>query len=108
MRKHPKGSLPRFKLAPTTDEMLEMLTLEDIPGEMREVAETIGMDAFIELARYYGGDSMYVMQPEKLVTPVRHRLIRLEFTGDNHKELAQKWGFTPRRIYQIVGDANGK
>lgn len=87
-------------------DLLEQLTLEDILSESRSVAEVIGIDAFIKLVRFHGGDTMYIPKPDKLAVYVRQRLIRKEFTGRNHKELAKKWNLTVRSIYMIVGDTS--
>lgn len=37
------------------NELLNELKLEDLQGEARELAETIGMDAFRRLVDVYGG-----------------------------------------------------
>ena len=58
-------------------ELLELLELDDLQGEARELAECIGMDAFRRLLERYGGTGkMYIPQPDKVVIPVRDVLIR--------------------------------
>ena len=53
-------------------ELLELLELDDLQGEARELAECIGMEAFRRLLERYGGTGkMYIPQPDKVVIPVR-------------------------------------
>lgn len=47
------------------NEMLNELKLEDLQGEARELAETIGMDAFRRLVDVYGGTGrVYIPQAD--------------------------------------------
>ena len=58
------------------NELLNELKLEDLQGEARELAETIGMDAFRRLVDVYGGTGrVYIPQADKLLIPIRDRLI---------------------------------
>ena len=85
------------------NKLLESLRLEDLNGNARELAELIGMEAFIRLVGVYGGtSSLYVPKAEQLVLPVRDELIRREFDGGNSTQLARKWGLTERYIREIV------
>ena len=66
------------------NEMLNELKLEDLQGEARELAETIGMDAFRRLVDVYGGTGrVYIPQADKLLIPIRDRLIRDNDHRDN-------------------------
>ena len=66
------------------NELLNELKLEDLQGEARELAETIGMDAFRRLVDVYGGTGrVYIPQADKLLIPIRDRLLRDEYNGSN-------------------------
>ena len=53
------------------NEMLNELKLEDLQGGARELAETIGMDAFRRLVDVYGGTGrVYIPQADKLLIRV--------------------------------------
>ena len=68
------------------NELLNELELEDLQGEARDLAETIGMDAFRRLVDVYGGTGrVYIPQADKLLIPIRDRLIRDEYNGDVYK-----------------------
>ena len=65
-------------------DLLQLLTIDDLHGESRELAETIGMDAFVKLVEVYGGTGrMYIPQADMLLIPVRDAKIREEYDGTN-------------------------
>lgn len=83
-------------------ELLELLTLDDLQGESRELAEVVGMELFRRLVELYGGANIYIPKVEGLILPMRNDLIVREYTGNNIFELSRKWGLTERRIQDIV------
>lgn len=85
------------------NELIDRMTLDDLTGNARDLAQTIGLEAFIRLVKIYGGSSnLYVPKAEELVKPIRDRLILQEFNGVNAGRLARKWGLTDRYIREIV------
>ena len=84
-------------------ERLNELKLEDLQGEARELAETIGMDAFRRLVDVYGGTGrVYIPQADKLLIPIRDRLIRDEYNGSNVYALCKKWNLSEGYVRGIV------
>lgn len=85
------------------DDMLELVQLEDLSGNSRELAEVVGMDAFRKLVKAYGGTSwMYVPKADSVIIPARDALIRREYDGTNARQLANKWNLSERYILEIV------
>ena len=85
------------------DELLAQLKLDDLKGrECHDIAELIGMEAFIKLVRVYGGCEPYIPQIKELVKPVRNEIIEREFTGDNQFHLAKKWGLSERQVRNLT------
>ena len=78
------------------------VTLEDLNSEYRKVCEIIGMEKALALAKAFSGMPIYVPKVAAVMRTVKHRYIRKEFTGDNYKELARKYGYTVRWIRMIV------
>ena len=66
------------------NELLNELKLEDLQGEARELAETIGMDAFRRLVDVYGGTG------------------RVYINGSNVYALCKKWNLSEGYIRGIV------
>ena len=85
------------------NELMRNLSLEDLEGNARELAELIGMEGFIRVVEVYGGSSnLYIPKAEQLVRPLRDDCIRREFNGSNMSQLARKWGLTERYIREIL------
>lgn len=84
------------------ENLLAALTLDDLSGRDREMAEAVGMDAFKQLVTKYGGSEPYIPKASSLVIPIRNELIRREFDGTNHVELAIKYDLTERFVRTIV------
>ena len=50
---------------------LDQLTLEQLHGNQRELAETIGIEAYKRLVLKYGGGNIYICKPDTLLQPLR-------------------------------------
>ena len=81
------------------------LVLDDLREEQRQIAEAIGVDAYLELTRVFGGTTIYIAKAEEIVKRAdRDRQIREEFNGSNYSQLALKYGLTEVWIRNIVYD----
>lgn len=78
------------------------ISLEDLIDSQREIADLIGLDNYIKLVRYYGGDSPYIQTQSKLIKSSRNSKIREAADGYNVKELARQHGLSVRHLYNIV------
>lgn len=79
--------------------------LDDLREEQKQIAEVIGIDAYLELTRAFGGTSIYIAKAEEIVKRAdRDRQIREEFNGNNYSQLALKYGLTEVWIRNIVYD----
>ena len=75
--------------------MINKLTIDDVPENLKSVACAIGIDALRSLIKCAGGTSVYL--------PVRDRVIRESFCGD-YKEMARRFGISEVRVRKIVGE----
>jgi Mor family transcriptional regulator len=78
------------------------IRLSDLPGEIRTIANLIGLNQVLKLANEYGGTSIYVPKFDAITRAVRDRVIKAEFTGNNHKGLAKKYKLTQRHVRKII------
>lgn len=86
-------------------ELLDKLTLEQLKDEPRELAETIGLDAFKRLVSAYGGSGhLYVPTVSKITAPVRNQRIYKEYTenGISIYKIALKYGLSEAYVRQII------
>jgi len=75
---------------------------QDLPEVYQEMAELIGVEATVHLARLYAGTSVYFPKLDRALLNLRNRVIRDEFNGANIKSLARRWGLSARHVRYIV------
>lgn len=78
------------------------ISAECLPESYQALAEIIGVENTLKIARSLGGLVYYYPKLDNLLQKKRDDRIRREFTGCNHKELAIKYGLTERWIREIV------
>jgi len=83
--------------------MIDKLTIDDLPENLKSVAYAIGIDAFRSLIKCAGGTSVYLPSERCITKPVRDRVIRESFCGD-YKEMARRFGISEVRVRKIVGE----
>ena len=83
--------------------MINKLTIDDVPENLKSVAYAIGIDAFRSLIKCAGGTSVYLPSERCITKPVRDRIIRDSFCGD-YKEMAKRFGISEVRVRRIVGE----
>ena len=83
--------------------MINKLTIDDVPENLKGVAYAIGIDAFKSLIKCAGGTSIYLPSERCITKPVRDRVIRESFCGD-YKEMARRFGISEVRVRRIVGE----
>ena len=83
--------------------MIDKLTIDDVPENLKSVAYAIGIDAFISLIKCAGGTSVYLPSERCITKPVRDRVIRESFCGD-YREMARRFGISEVRVRKIVGE----
>lgn len=88
-------------------DLLDRLTVDDLTGEQRELAETIGLEAYKKLVRYVNGDFIYIAQEDSITKGVRNEDMRMEFNGYNYRGIARKYKMTVRNVRNIVDGRGG-
>ena len=83
--------------------MIDKLTIDDVPENLKSVAYAIGIDAFRSLIKCAGGTSVYLPSERCITKPVRDRIIRDSFCGD-YKEMARRFCISEVRVRRIVGE----
>ena len=83
--------------------MIENLTIEDVPENLKSVAFAIGIESFRKLIKTAGGTSVYLPSERCITKPVRNRVIKESFSGD-YKEIALRFGISEIRVRHILGE----
>lgn len=79
------------------------IQIDDLPEDLRQMADLIGFEAVLALVRARGGESIYLPKLERIAASARNRAILAEFDGANHRELARKYGLTVTWVREILG-----
>lgn len=88
------------------EDWIKDLTLDMIPEPYKQVADVIGVENFIKLARTIGGSTIYIPKSDSFLRPVRDLNIKKDFNGYNHLELARKYNLSERWILEICGEGS--
>ena len=81
--------------------MINKLTIDDVPENLKSVACAIGIDAFRSLIKCAGGTSVYIPSERCIVKPIRDRVIRDCFRGD-YMDMAIRFGISDISVRKIV------
>lgn len=82
---------------------IEKITdIDQLSGEQRELAETIGLDAYKKLVKYCGGSRVYIKKPDTLTKNARNSEIKQKFDGGNIKKLAIEYNLSESAIRNIL------
>ena len=87
---------------------IDNIQIDDLDGDQRQLAETIGIEAYRDLVKQYAGMHIYVPEHESFRAAQRNVQIRAEFDGYNFRALARKYGLTESSIRRIVDDMRDK
>ena len=80
----------------------KITSLEQLSGDQRELAETVGLEAYRKLVENYGGMCVYIYKPETILRERRNAEICNDFNGMNYRELAQKYHLSEKTVREIV------
>ena len=86
----------------------QIIGIDDLFGNQRDIAEIIGIDKYIELTKVFGGDNVYIQKYSEVCKAQRNKEIRSKFTGLNAEELAEEYNLTERYIRMLCSDLISK
>jgi Mor family transcriptional regulator len=79
--------------------------IEQLPGDLRRIAEVIGVDCTLKIAKAFRGTYLYIHSLDDLLREIRNKSIREDYTAERLEvsRLAVKHGLTERQIWNILG-----
>lgn len=86
----------------------DKLKLEDIEEPYKTIAQKIGVDNLVKLAKQFGGMSIYIPKPDTLLRQAKYTQIKKEFNGYNQAYLARKYNLSEKWIRNICGEGYPK
>ena len=79
---------------------IKAVDFKDDPMAM--LIEAVGLSTAKKLVEAFGGDTFYFPKVESVVRMARNRRVYKEFTGFNHRLLADKYNLTTRYVRDII------
>ena len=84
--------------------VIKYISKEDLPIVLQDLVDTIGIEAFKKLIENYGGSSLYIPNENSILKPIRNRLIKKHFNGNNYKELAKEFKISEMQVRNIINN----
>lgn len=80
-----------------------------LSGDLRAIAEVVGLDAALSIGRHFKGSNIYIGRAKNLERVKRDAQIREEFdSGKPARRIALKYGLTERYVWKILGTGEGE
>ena len=76
--------------------------LDDVPWDLQERVNIIGMENFLKVCKFYGGRSLYVPLYKNLLIKERNRNIVKEYNGKNLDELRLKYNMSNTQLKRVM------
>ena len=89
-------------------DLWDEITRDDLDGDIRDVADALGVDATKALLVMFSGGTLYVPKVESVVRAIRDRRIYQASNGENFRELALTYQLTTRQIRVIVREQRAR
>ena len=84
--------------------MNEEALLNRLPGHLRRIAELVGVENTIKIAKEFGGLHVYIHKLDDFYREIRDHKIREAYDkGAKINDLARKYDLSSRHIYNILG-----
>lgn len=74
----------------------------EVVGASPEVAEALGSEIAEQMARMWGGQLIYVPKGIRGQVAALHQQIYDDWTGQNQRALAQKYGISVQHVYVVI------
>ena len=87
------------------DKVWDRMTPEDIPGDLGDIARSMGMAVARQLLEDWDGVQIYIYKASTVVRPAVRALVCEEWTGRNEGELARRYGLSRREVYGMLKGA---
>lgn len=75
---------------------------EDVPVSLHNLIDIIGMDKFVEVARFYGGANLYIPMYKNLMIYDRNRKIVKEYNGKNGEIIRKKYDLSYAQMRHLL------
>lgn len=85
---------------------LNHITVSDLRGEQRDLAEAVGLETYLKLVRMFGGCNLYIYKADTILRIARDAEIRNRYNGRNLRELVAAYGMSERTVREIIAGSD--
>ena len=78
------------------------LLIDDIPINLQQMVDIIGMEKLVQLSKIYGGANLYIPMYKTLLIRDRNRKIVKEFNGKNGDFLRKKYNISYAQLRHLI------
>ena len=78
------------------------LLIDDIPINLQQMVDIIGMEKLVQLSKIYGGASLYIPMYKTLLIRDRNRKIVKQFNGKNGDFLRKKYNISYAQLRLLI------
>ncbi len=87
---------------------MDNITIDEIEGEQREIADCIGLENYKKLVNCFGGSRIYIQKKDTIMKNARNNKIRKLFNGNNYRSLALMFNLSEGYVRFILRDYGTK
>lgn len=86
------------------DDLAEQVSVAAVQafGVSGDAANALGTDVAMRMVEQWGGQQLYMPKGVRIEASRMHHQIYEEWRGNNHRELARKYGFSLQFIYRVI------
>ena len=78
--------------------VIDLIEIKHLKGEQKELAETIGIEAYRKLVTHYGGEKLFVSRLSSIVSSNRSDLINAALKTESESEIMAFFCMTKREL----------
>ena len=78
------------------------IKMEDVPYNLHQMVEIVGIEKFLLICKMYGGDLIYIPVYNKVVMGDRNRKIAQDYNGKNIDRLRVRYNVSKEQIKHIL------
>jgi Mor family transcriptional regulator len=78
------------------------LEADDLPSDLEEIANDMGIDFARYLVESWGGSNLYIPTLSRLRRARRDRLIAHYYDGTNEGDIARSLGMSRRQVHNVI------
>ena len=82
-------------------EVINLVELEHLKGEQRELAELIGIDAYRKIVSVYGGEKLFISRLDSIISANRKILVKAALSVYSDTEIMAAFNLTKREFERI-------